>query len=145
MVHTICPPLCDGVPPAWLAWTQEEWLLHREKWYGQMDSLLNINTYMEQYFQASLHEAEAEHEVDHTREKDLTGSDPQALTRAEEWLQRVRRLKRNTLEELCTDSVLAPGDSQQRWLLYLPKTSSNRDRGWIRPVLSLPQVRVCTQ
>ena len=51
MVHTIFPPLCDDVPPAWLAWAQEEWLLHRETWYGQMDSLLNINTYLEHYFQ----------------------------------------------------------------------------------------------
>ena len=63
--------------------------------------------------------AEAEDEVENIRGKDLDAPESQALTDTNEWLERVRRWEKNMLDALCEDSVLAPGASERRWLLYL--------------------------
>jgi hypothetical protein len=38
------------VPPAWLPWNAEEWLIHRESWYKQVDECLNIRSYLRVFF-----------------------------------------------------------------------------------------------
>ena len=50
MIHASFPPLCGDEHPPWLAWTQDEWLLHRLAWYDQIGTLLDINVYLESFF-----------------------------------------------------------------------------------------------
>jgi hypothetical protein len=44
------PPVDSTVPPAWLPWNAEEWLMHRESWYKQVDECLNIRSYLRVFF-----------------------------------------------------------------------------------------------
>ena len=42
-------PLCDACH-AWLPWSAEQWLCHREAWYRQLDSLFDIDSYLKHFF-----------------------------------------------------------------------------------------------
>ena len=46
-VQVVFPDRASESRPAWLSWTQEEWLLHREEWYDAIDKVLHVTRVLE--------------------------------------------------------------------------------------------------
>ena len=57
------PPVTNLDAPAWLPWSDEEWLVHRHAWCAQVDKVLDIETYLRQFFQVPERLAAAEREL----------------------------------------------------------------------------------
>ena len=63
------PPPGTDQKPAWLDWTQEAWAGVRERWYEQMDKLLNIETYLARYLYADQRVTDAQLELREAEQK----------------------------------------------------------------------------
>ena len=113
------PTATETQAPAWLGWSDDEWVLHRDVWFRQMDKALSVDTYLETYFRASMRVRAAESSVAEARINSMeAGSSPTVLI-AERWLDRVRQWRQNMLDDLRLDSVSAPHSPESFWLLYV--------------------------
>ena len=61
-VVTFPAPVADD-PPDWLPWDAEHWRKYRNIWYEQVDSILNVDTYLNQFFRVPERLAAADKEV----------------------------------------------------------------------------------
>jgi len=115
--------------PAWLQYADAEWLDVREEWFCQMDRLLNVERYLQDVFEADRRVAQAAAEVDEYEEISTDGKEGHVRFRskaaAESWLRRVRKLRENLLRDLRADAVLAPGTTDDRWLLFLDNANAH--------------------
>jgi hypothetical protein len=117
------PPVDSTVPPAWLPWNAEEWLIHRESWYKQVDECLNIRSYLRVFFKQEERLRTAQIEGHITGDSDghrfdTTFSSFLSEDLANSWLRRVVQWGENLNRDLCSDSVPAPGCRGERWLLF---------------------------
>lgn len=120
--HVVFPSPCAEQPPDWLPFNAKEWLAQRDAWYKKVDALLNVDEYISRIFHADRRVEEAERDLKTTRDGRALGpikfSSEAAATA---WLRRVKKWRRYLKETLRSDSVPAPGDPNQRWLLYFGK------------------------
>ena len=116
-LQEVCLPLPDAEEcPAWLSFTIEEWRMHGTKWYDSLDTLFNIEFYMDRGFKIPLKLEHARQEVEKTIRGEDTGHS--SVSVAEAWLARVQAWAGNIRAALEADSVPAPGKPGERWLLY---------------------------
>ena len=69
----------------------------------------------------------AERALQRLREGEVGTDGFETIDDAEAWLQRVHRWRANTLNALRDDAIAAPGDSTERWLLYVPQPDAQKD------------------
>eukprot|EP00973_Karenia_brevis_P082886 11493295-Karenia_brevis.AAC.1 len=89
LVTVTFPPMDAESCPAWLPWDDNAWLAHREQWYRQVDSVLNVENYLRSLFRTQERLASARMEVaafqdDHHQPQSFATEDA-----ARRWLQRV--------------------------------------------------------
>jgi hypothetical protein len=113
------PTATEIQAPAWLGWSDQEWVSHRDAWFRQMDKVLNIDTYLETYFRASARVRAAESSLVEARVNAAEGEPSPSVLIAERWLHRVRQWRQNMMDDLRVDSVPAPHDPSRFWLLYV--------------------------
>ena len=117
------------VCPSWMPWDVEMWKKRRSTWYEQLDDIFNVEKYLRRIFHieervasATMGEAAFEEGCDYPKE-----FESQAAARC--WLKRVRRWVDNLRRDIRQDSVPAPGDGAQRWLLYPTSSLSQKANG----------------
>ena len=104
--------------PTWLPFTATDWEKHREAWYDRIDSLFNIEVYLDTVFHVSTRKNYSERDVANARDGNRTVFT--TLEAAEAWSERLRVWEVNLRASLRADSVPAPGNSGARWLFYIP-------------------------
>ena len=112
------------------------WMRHRVHWYTQMDALLNVEHYLERFFQTDSRLADAREEL-RLWAGLVTGTDEgfSCLDDVQQWVQCVEAWHANLRSDMLEDSVLSP-DGQARWLLYAPAvecdpTSGALEKCWL--------------
>ena len=116
----IFPPSDEAQCPAWLEdhWSNEEWVLHRDAWFKQLDDIFNIDSYLRIFFKADERLASAVATVASFEQEDDRNQTFASKELAEAWLERVEQWRENLRRDLMSDSVSAPGDADKRWLLF---------------------------
>ena len=131
------PPVSTASPPCWLPWDDEAWEKYREKWFDQVNELLNTNNYLTRFFRVDEKLRAATEGV--RRFTDPTHimlgvndtSTFTSITGAEAWLRRVQTYVANLQRNLTADSVPAPGRDGDRWMLYRSPTMDITGNGTI--------------
>ena len=114
------PPVDAVECPAWLQdhWSNEEWSIHRESWFEQLDDVLNIDSYLRVFFKVQERLSSAAVAVASFDLPDVTNQNFTSKEEAESWLRRVQQWSENLQQDLMRDSVPAPGEPDKRWLLF---------------------------
>ena len=122
LTPAIFPAADAPVPPEWLQWEDLDWMAHRGAWFEELDSLLNIENYLSNFFhtdaqlqQAEIQAASFSQDVGFER---MFANEQEAQS----WQHRVRQWVENLRKDLIDDSVPSPGSTEKRWLLF--KSSS---------------------
>ena len=109
-------------PPAWLRWDVATWLQHGQTWWEQVDSILNIEVYLQEYLHADERVDQAVADRDEARKvaaREPNSEEAQEILRSNiVWATRVTDWRAHLRTDLIADSVPAPGASVRRWLLY---------------------------
>ena len=119
-VVTFPAPVADD-PPDWLPWDAEHWRKYRNIWYEQVDSILNVDSYLNQFFRVPERLASADKEVfafEHDTKTPFPSSSFTTRAAAGSWRKRVLQWSSNLRRDLHADSCPAPHDANVRWLLY---------------------------
>ena len=109
--------------PEWLPWTKDEWPLYRDIWFQQIDALLGVEQYMQQYFQVDERVDSAREELaEACRTSSVAegSAESPAVVQARAWLQRVESWRACLYAEMFADGVPVPGNHESRWVLYVP-------------------------
>ena len=112
------PPRGEEQPPEWLGLSKEEWWLYGERWFDAVDSLLNIERYLNAIFLADDRVEAARRAVQAFQDQSLCCEPFPTVDAASSWLERVLHWRSNLLRDLVADSVEAPGGGGGRWLLF---------------------------
>jgi len=107
------------VVPSWLGYSVQEWEAHGDDWLGQVSTIFDVEQYLQTYFEADRQVREAEQELlDLSTNPD--GMDRAKIALAKVWRDRVCKWRGNMKSALRSDAVLAPGQVDCYWMLYLP-------------------------
>ena len=93
------------------------WQVHRDRWFNALGGLLNIEVYLDRFFCTGTRLSQARTEVLAFQDGSDIPPTLSSIAAAEAWVRRVERWIDNLRNDLRVDSVAAPGDGTQRWLL----------------------------
>ena len=110
-----CPEWLHKVNPEW---SDEFWGEHKGIWYDQLTAIFSNTRYMEDFFETSSRIENARSIVEKLRKGASSEQGFESVEAAEAWLARVRAWKEKLAADLHSDTVVAPGDGEARWLLY---------------------------
>ena len=114
----IFPASSSCEAPSWLPWSPEDWLRYREAWFAGVDNILNVDRYLERFFDVDGKVIEARKELLAFEENNDLSTSFASVAAAESWQRRVDHWRENLRRDITADSVAAPGQSWSRWLLY---------------------------
>ena len=116
----IFPPSDAAQCPSWLEdhWDDEQWAMHREAWFEQLDDIFNIESYLRVFFKVQERLSSAAAAVAAFEQSNNGNQTFTSQELAESWFKRVEQWAENLRRDLIKDSVPAPGEPEKRWLLF---------------------------
>ena len=108
LIEAFFPNPSDPTPPAWLAWSSDQWDRHRASWFEKLNDLLSVNAYLSTYFKT-------EERLSAALAEEASAS-PETLSSAKIWTQRVRAWVEHLTTDITADAVHSPLGSH--WLLH---------------------------
>ena len=122
-MSVVFPPKSAATPPEWLKWSLEQWRERGDVWNDQLNELLGTERVLQRQFSADDRVRNAELAASQVCES-LTDTSVAANDKTRKiaikqlFAQRVCKWRELTRESLREDSVQAPNDSGERWLLF---------------------------
>ena len=114
---TFASPQSDTCP-SWMPWDANGWRENREEWCQQLDEVLNVENYLRRFFHVEERLESAAEDVASFEEGNECHGTFASHDAAQCWQLRVQQWVKNLQADIRADSVPAPGDPSQRWLLY---------------------------